>query len=409
MLHAKNAGAQAATVSGPLHGLRVLDLTRILAGPSCTQLLGDYGADVIKVERPGAGDDTRSWGPPYVTGKDNEPTAESAYYLSANRNKRSVALDLKDPRHQDIIRQMALRSDVFIENFKVGQLAGLGLDYETLSSLNPRLVYCSITGFGQDGPNASKPGYDLLAQAYGGLMSITGEPLGQPMKVAVGLADIICGLYAASAILAALRHRDETGLGQHIDLGLVDTQVASLVNAGTNYLTSGRQPGRLGNQHPNIVPYQAFAVADGHVVVAVGNDAQFARFCEVVGRPELAGDPRYATNSARLENRDVLIDIISGLLRGFRKSELIAGLEGRGVPGCAINDIAEVFGTDQVQARNMAITMPYATASSGKVDLIGNPVKFSRTPVTYRYAPPTCGEHTDQILNGLSAESPQRA
>ena len=387
--------------AGPLTGLRILDLTRILAGPSCTQLLGDYGADVIKVEKPGLGDDTRAWGPPYVTGKDGTTTQESAYYLCANRNKRSVALDMATPQGAETIRRLAARCDVVVENFKAGGLAKYGLDHASLLGQHPGLIYCSITGFGQTGPNAAKPGYDILAQGYGGIMSLTGDPAGEPMKVGVGVADVMCGMYAATAILAALRHRDQTGQGQHIDLSLVDSQIAWLVNAGTNYLTSNSEQPRLGNQHPNIVPYQVFAASDGHLIVAAGNDAQFARFCAILGRSDLADHPDYRRNIDRVRNRAALIAQLEPEIARFAKSDLVAAMEAAGVPGGPINTVAEVFASDQVAARGMKISMADSHAGSGTVDLIGNPVKFSRTPVTYRRAPPECGADTDEVLAEL--------
>ncbi|WP_458877869.1 CaiB/BaiF CoA transferase family protein [Arenibacterium sp. CAU 1754] len=391
-------------VSGPLAGVRVLDLSRILAGPTCTQLLGDYGADIIKVERPGLGDDTRAWGPPYVTGADGQPTAESAYYLSANRNKRSVALDIATPEGAEIVRRLAAKCDVVIENFKVGGLTKYGLDHDSLLGETPGLVYCSITGFGQTGPNAHKPGYDILAQGYGGIMSLTGEPDGEPMKVGVGVADVMCGMYAATAILAALRHRDATGQGQHIDLSLVDSQIAWLVNAGTNHLTSGREQPRLGNQHPNIVPYQVFAARDGHLIVAAGNDTQYARLCDLLGRPDLAQDARFKRNIDRIANRDVLIALLSGEIATWGKHDLFAAMEAAGVPGGPIHTLGEVFASDQVAARDMKISMPDDHAASGQVDLIGNPVKFSKTPVSYRRAPPQCGQHTNEVLREILGE-----
>lgn len=356
------------------------------------------GADILKVERPGDGDDTRAWGPPYVCDTDGVETGESAYYLCANRNKRSLALDIANPEDAAALRRLVRDCDVVIENFKVGGLAKYGLNYATLAQVKPDLVYCSITGFGQTGPHRSKPGYDLLAQAYGGIMSLTGEPGGEPMKVGVGIADVVCGLYATSAILAALRHRDRTGEGQHIDIALVDCQISWLVNAGANYLLSGQAPKRLGNQHPNIVPYQVFAVADGHAVVAVGNDRQYRAFCEVIGRPDLATDARFGTNVDRIENRDALIDILTGVLAVIPKQQLVDGMEAAGVPGGPINTLPEVFDSDQVAARGMKISMPYPGAQGGSIPLIGNPIHFSRTPVTYRHAPPTCGQHTDEIL-----------
>lgn len=383
---------------GPLKGLKVLDMTRILAGPTCTQLLGDLGADVIKIERPGSGDDTRKWGPPFVTGAGGEATSESAYYLCANRNKRSVAVDIASPDGAETVRRLAEKADVLIENFKPGGLAKYGLDYATLAAVSPGLVYCSITGFGQTGPNREKPGYDIMAQGIGGIMSLTGEPDGEPMKVGVGVADIVCGLYAATSVLAALRHRDASGEGQHIDLALVDTQVAWLVNEGLNYLTSGVAPRRYGNQHPNIVPYQVFAASNGHVIVAVGNDGQYRRFCRAVDLAELAEDERYATNSNRLARRDELVARIAARLEQLPASEIIARLEAVGVPVGPVNDLPAVFASDQVKARGMKISMPHAAAGSGKVDLIGNPVKMSKTPVSYRLAPPMAGEHTEQVI-----------
>ncbi|MEP4380824.1 MAG: CaiB/BaiF CoA-transferase family protein [Alphaproteobacteria bacterium] len=384
--------------AGPLAGMRILDMSRILAGPFCTQLLGDYGADVIKVERAGGGDDTRSWGPPYVVGKDGKATDESAYYLAANRNKRSIAIDISDPEGAATVRQLVRSSDVFIENFKVGGLEKYGLGYDTLSAENPSLIYCSITGFGQTGPNAHRPGYDLLAQAFGGIMSLTGEPDGQPMKVAVGIADVVCGLYAVTAILAAAQHRATTGEGQHIDIALIDTQISWLINEGTNFLVSGEAPARRGNQHPNIVPYQVFRAHDGHVVVAAGNDEQFRRLCQMLARPDLANDPRFQTNSARVMNREVLVPVLSRLIAPLERSWLVERLEEFGIPGGAINAVPEVFESEQVSARDMRVQMPHSLAASGHVDLIGNPVKFSRTPVAYRLGPPYCGEHTDEIL-----------
>ncbi len=400
----EDADAQTAAVKGPLDGIRVLDLSRILAGPTMTQTLGDFGADVIKVERPGAGDDTRAWGPPYVTGEDGNPTSESAYYLAANRNKRSIAIDMASEEGAALIRKLARHCDVVVENFKLDGHKKYGLDYESLSAEHPGLVYCSITGFGQTGPNAHRPGYDLLAQGYGGIMSLTGEPDGEPMKVGVGIADVVCGLYGGLGILAALRHRDQTGLGQQIDVSLVDTQVSWLVNEGTNYLLSGQEPKRRGNQHPNIVPYQVFQAADGHVIVAAGNDGQYQRFCKLIGMPELADDPRFATNPKRLENREALIELLAEKIGRLGKQALVDDMEANNVPGGAINTISEVFESEQVLARGMKISMPQPFAKSGSVDLIGNPVKFSRTPVTYRHPPPRCGEQTDEVLREVLGE-----
>ncbi len=392
------------TAKGPLAGLRVLDLSRILAAPFATQYLGDLGADIIKVERPGRGDDTRAWGPPYVTGADGAPTGESAYYLSANRNKRSIAIDMADPEGAETIRRLAAKCDVLVENFKVGGLAKYGLDYESIRAVNPSIVYLSVTGFGQTGPNAHRPGYDLLAQGAGGIMSLTGEPEGEPMKVGVGIADIMCGMYGVSALMAALLHRERTGEGQHIDVALLDTQVSWLANEGVNYLLSGEAPRRRGNQHPNIVPYQVFECADGHAIVAVGNDTQFARFVNMIGLPELAEDARFIKNSDRLEHREALIPLLATRLREMPKAEVVAGMERVGVPGGEINTIPEVFASAQVAARDMKIAMDYPGSAAGKVELIGNPVKFSRTPVTYRRPPPRCGEHTQEILRELLGE-----
>lgn len=385
--------------AGPLAGVRVLDMSRILAGPTCTQLLGDLGADIIKIERPGMGDDTRRWGPPFLQGPDGKPTRQSAYYLSANRNKRSVALDIARPEDAEKLRHLARACDIFVENFKVGGLKKYGLAYRDLAEINPGLIYCSISGFGQTGPNAAKPGYDIMAQAFGGIMSLTGQPDGEPMKVGVGVADVMCGMYASSAILAALHHREKTGEGQHIDLALVDTQVAWLVNGATNYLVSGTLPARYGNQHPNIVPYQVFETSDGHVIVAVGNDAQYRAFCDVLARPELADDARFSTNEARLSNRDALIAEIEVAVRGRAKGELLAKMDAANVPGGPINRLDELFASEQVQAREMKISMPLPQAAGGKVDLIGNPIKFSRTPVSYRRPPPECGADTDEVLS----------
>ena len=392
--------------AGPLTGIRVLDFSRILAGPSCTQLLGDLGADIIKVERPGKGDDTRSWGPPFVVDGDGHDTHESAYYLSCNRNKRSVALDISKPEDVQTARRLLRSCDVLIENFKVGGLAKYGLSYADLRDEFPELVYCSITGFGQTGPNAAKPGYDLLAQGFGGIMSLTGVPDGEPMKVAVGISDVMTGMYAAVGILAALRHRDATGQGQAIDLALVDVQTSWLINEGTNYLLSGKPPVRRGNQHPNIVPYQVFSVRDGHVIVAVGNDAQFARFCDLIGHASLGVNPDYATNAKRLENREALISTLTPILAGLTKDALIADMERAGVPGGPINTLPEVFNGEQVAAREMKITMPHPKAGNGHVDLIANPLKFSKTPVSYRRAPPTCGADSVDVLNELDTLSP---
>jgi crotonobetainyl-CoA:carnitine CoA-transferase CaiB-like acyl-CoA transferase len=381
-----------------LAGVRVLDLTRILAGPTCTQLLGDLGADILKIERPGAGDDTRRWGPPYVTGVDGEPTVESAYYLCANRNKRSVAIDIARREGQGLIRRLLPQCDVLVENFKVGDLARYGLSYQQLAADFPQLVYCSITGFGQTGPYAPRAGYDFLAQGFGGIMSITGPADGEPMKVGVGIADVMCGMYATVATLAALRHRDLTGEGQHIDMALLDTQVAWLINEGTNYLLSGQVPRRLGNEHPNIVPYKVFESSDGYVILAVGNDAQFQRWCRFAGATALAEDPRFATNSLRVQNRQALYALMPPIMRTRTTAVWVDGLAALGVPCGPVNDIDQVFKDPQVQARGMRIEVPHATAASGSVPLIANPIRMSRTPPAYGLSPPTLGEHTDAIL-----------
>ncbi len=397
----RGTASKATQPGGPLAGVRILDLTRILAGPTTTQLLGDLGADVIKIERAGLGDDTRTWGPPFVQDKDGRDTRESAYYLCANRNKRSVAIDMATPEGAQTLIALAGKCDVVAENFKVGGLDKFGLGANQLLARYPSLVYCSITGFGQTGPNAHRAGYDIMAQGYGGIMSLTGEPGGEPVKVGVGVADVVCGLYASTAILAALRHRDLTGEGQHIDVALVDSQIAWLVNEGVNYLTSGKDPVRRGNQHANIVPYQVFETSDGHVIVAVGNDGQFKRFCDIIGRPELALDERFAGNVGRVKNREALIEILQAHLKTLPKDMILEGMERGGVPGGPVNTLRDVFATDQVKARAMKIEMDHPAAASGSVSLIGNPLKFSKTPVTYRHAPPMLGQHTDEVLKEL--------
>ena len=389
-------------MAGALDGLRILDLTRILAGPTCTQLLGDLGAEVIKIENPATGgDDTRSWGPPFVEGPDGTATDLSAYFMCANRNKLSVSVDIATKEGQDAIRALASQCDVMVENFKPGGLAKYGLDAETLLKADPALVYCSISGFGQTGPNASKPGYDLMAQGFGGIMSLTGDPAGEPMKVGVGVADVMCGMYATIGILAALRHRDKTGEGQHIDVALVDSQISWLVNEGVSHLTTGDLPKRRGNGHPNIVPYQVFATSDGHVIIAVGNDTQFNRFCTFLGVPQLAQDPRYATNPARLENRDSLLAQIVPLIAAKPVSDMIYGLEASKVPVGPVQTLDQVFGSEQVKARDMIATIPTDDAKAGEVRVIGNPLKLSKTPVTYRRAPPRFGQDTDAVLGKI--------
>jgi crotonobetainyl-CoA:carnitine CoA-transferase CaiB-like acyl-CoA transferase len=381
---------------GPLHGVRVLDLSRILAGPTCTQVLGDLGATVLKIENPiTGGDDTRAWGPPYVTDADGAPTDLSAYYLSANRNKRSIAVDIATAEGQAKIRALAAGADILVENFKPGGLAKYGLAYADLAKEYPRLVYCSVSGYGQTGPNSSKPGYDLMAQGYGGIMSLTGAPDGAPMKVGVGIGDVMCGMYAAVGILAALRHAEATGQGQQVDVALVDSQVAWMINEGVNYLTTGEVPQRRGNGHPNIVPYGVYETSDGHVIIAVGNDTQFARFVEYLDLSWLAADDRFATNPGRLVNRVALAEVLEPALAGRTTGEIIAGLEARKVPVGPVQDMAQVFATDQVAARGMQIDM---TTPAGEVcHLIGNPLKMSVTPVTYRHAPPKFGADSARL------------
>lgn len=397
-------------MTAPLAPIRVLDMSRILAGPWAGQLLADLGAEVIKVERPVVGDDTRHWGPPYLKDEAGSETAESAYYLSANRGKKSLTLDIGTPAGQQAIRDLVLHCDVLIENYKVGGLAKYGLDYESLAAINPRLVYCSITGFGQTGPNKHRAGYDFMIQAMGGLMSITGEQDGQPgagpQKAGVALADILTGLYAGNAIQAALLERERSGEGQHIDLGLLDVQVATLANQAMNYLVGQTVPQRLGNAHPNIVPYQSFATSDGHMILAVGNDEQFSRFCEVSGHAELSTDSRFKTNRARVENRQVLCEIVEGWLRLRATETWLQQLEQVGVPCGPINTIDKVFEQPQIKAREMQIDLPHPVA--GKVPVVGNPIKFSRTPVVIDEAPPTLGQHSEQVLKDLLDYSDQQ-
>jgi crotonobetainyl-CoA:carnitine CoA-transferase CaiB-like acyl-CoA transferase len=385
---------------GALAGLKVLDLSRVLAGPWAGQLLADLGADVVKVERPGSGDDTRAWGPPWLPDADGAPTGESAYYLSANRNKRSVAIDIATPAGQALVRQLAERADVVLENFKVGGLAQYGLDYASLAAVNPRLIYCSITGFGQDGPYAQRAGYDFLIQGMGGLMSLTGrpdgEPGGGPMKVGVALTDVMTGLYASNAVLAALAYRERSGKGQHIDLALLDVQVAVLANQASNYLVGGTTPQRMGNAHPNIVPYQEFATADGYMIVAVGNDGQFRKLCDVLGRPAWGSDERYATNPQRVRHRQELVGQIHAVTVTRGTADWVARMEDAGVPCGPINTLDKVFGDPQVKARGLRITMPHPCA--GSVALVANPIRMSATPVAYDRPPPMLGEHTAEVL-----------
>ncbi|WP_299205168.1 CoA transferase [uncultured Tateyamaria sp.] len=399
----------ASDTPGALDGLFVLDLSRILAGPTATQMLGDLGATVIKIENPKtSGDDTRGWGPNYARDQDGQPTDLSAYFMSANRNKQSVAVDLSTEEGQDVVRQLAARADVVIENYKPGGLAKYGLDHDTLLGAHPGLVYCSISGFGQTGPNRDKPGYDLMAQGYGGIMSLTGDPEGTPTKVGVGIADVMCGMYATIGILAALRHRDQTGEGQHIDLSLVDAQMAWLINEGCNYLVSGQVPERRGNAHPNIVPYDAFATSDGHVLVAVGNDAQFARFCDAIGAPELGSDPRYTTNLSRIENRVTLTASLTPILAGMTKDDLLAKMHAVKVPGGPIHNVAEALNSDQAEARGTVVQVDSSDVKDGHVRLLANPLKFSATPVTYRRPPPRFGQDTEAVLATLKPRNSQQ-
>ena len=393
---------------GALSHLRVLDLSRVLAGPWAGQILADLGAEVIKVERPGNGDDTRAWGPPFLKDAYGESTGEAAYYLSANRNKQSVTIDFTKPQGQQLVRELAAKSDILIENFKVGGLEAYGLDYASLKVLNPDLIYCSITGFGQTGPYAKRAGYDFMVQGLGGLMSLTGRPEGEegagPVKVGVALTDILTGLYSTVAILAALAHRQHDGGGQHIDMALLDVQVACLANQAMNYLTTGVAPQRLGNAHPNIVPYQDFPTADGDFILTVGNDSQFRKFAEVAGRPEWVDDPRFATNKLRVTNRSELVPLIRQATVFKTTAQWVAQLEAVGVPCGPINDLAQVFADPQVQARGLAMQLPHALA--GLVPQVASPIRLSKTPVEYRNAPPLLGEHTRQVLEqvlGLKA------
>jgi crotonobetainyl-CoA:carnitine CoA-transferase CaiB-like acyl-CoA transferase len=387
-------------MAGPLSGYRILDMSRVLAGPWAGQMLADLGAEVIKIERPGAGDDTRQWGPPYLKDAEGEDTSESAYYLCANRGKKSVTIDITQTRGQKIIRQLAAQSDVLIENFKVGGLKKYGLDYEQLKDCNPKLVYCSITGFGQTGPYAERPGYDFLIQGMGGLMSITGVPDneagGGPVKVGVAVSDLATGLYAINAIQAALLERVQSGEGQHIDIALLDVQAAMLANQASNYLVGGVVPIRLGNAQPNIVPYQAFATTNGEIILAVGNDGQFSRFCKAVDNPELATDSRFSTNEKRVRNRPKLCDIIARLLEQENSEYWLEKFESLGVPCGPINSIEQVFSDPQILARNMVVDLEHPL--SPNLHLPGNPINYSRTRLDATGAPPLLGEHTESVL-----------
>jgi crotonobetainyl-CoA:carnitine CoA-transferase CaiB-like acyl-CoA transferase len=405
-----------------LSSIRVLDLSRVLAGPWCTQVLADLGAHVIKVERPGAGDDTRTWGPPFLADREGNDTAEAAYFLGTNRNKQSITCDISKPLGQALIKQLVLSCDIFVENYKVGDMARYGLDYPTLKQLKPSLVYCSITGFGQTGPYKDRAGYDYAIQGMGGLMSLTGERDdlgGGPQKVGVAVADLFTGMYSAVGILAALRHAEATGIGQHLDMALLDTQVAMLANLGANYLVKGQYegkiPGRAGNAHANIVPYQVFEVkppdnapseARDHLILAVGNDGQFAKFCEVAGVPELATDPRFAQNQNRVRNRDVLVPQLAGIMLGRSKNDWLTALYAAKVPCGPINNLAEVIADPQVQARGMVQTMMHPDTDA--LQLMASPIKLSETPVRVDLPPPLLGQHTRQVLGDLLGLSPSQ-
>ena len=386
-----------------LSHIRVLDLSRVLAGPWCSQHLADLGAEVIKIERPGSGDETRAWGPPYLKDADGNDTTEAAYYLSCNRGKKSLTLDISTKEGQDIVRRLAAKSDVVLENYKVGQLKKYGLGYDDLNAINPKIVYCSITGFGQTGPWSHRPGYDFIIQGLGGLMSITGErddlPGGGPQKVGVAVTDLMTGMYATIAILAALTHRERSGAGQYIDMALLDVSVAMLANMNMNYLTSGQVPKRWGNAHPNVIPYQVFACSDGHIIVAVGNDSQFRKFCEALGVSDLGSDERFATNSNRIRHRTALIPLLEPLVKLRTRDEWVNALEAAGVPCGPINNIDQVFENPQVKARGIKVDIPHPLA--GSVPQVASPMRFSETPIEYHAAPPTLGQHNDYVLREL--------
>ncbi|MBI2728158.1 MAG: CoA transferase [Polaromonas sp.] len=389
--------------TGPLAGVRVLDLSRVLAGPWATQALADMGAEIIKIEQPGSGDDTRRMGPPFIRDKDSGRDTDAAYFLACNRGKQSVAIDIATPQGQQLVRALAAKCDVLVENFKVGGLKKYGLDYESLKAELPGLVYCSITGFGQTGPYRKRAGYDFLIQGMGGLMSVTGErdgqPGGGPQKAGVALADIMSGMYAALAIVSALRHRDSGGGGQQIDIGLLDVQVAVLANQAMNYLTTGVAPGRTGNGHPNIAPYQSFPASDGHLILAIGNDGQFRRMAQAMGRPDMAEDPRFRTVALRLENSAALLPVLEAITATRSIDEWVAVMEAVDVPCGPINTIDRVFADPQVKARGIQMALPHRSA--GSVPSVANPIRFSATPVTYRNGPPTLGEHTSEVLGRI--------
>ncbi len=394
-------------MSGPLSHIRVLDLSRVLAGPWAGQNLADLGAEVIKVERPKVGDDSRAFGPPWVKDREGRDTKDSAYFTSANRGKKSITVNLASPAGQALVRELAQKSDVLIENYKFGDLARYGLGYGDLAKLNPRLVYCSVTGFGQTGPQREHPGYDFMIQGMGGMMSVTGEPDGAPgggpQRAGVPVADIITGMYASIAVCAALASRAETGKGQHLDLALLDSQIALLAYQNTNYFATGTPPGRIGNLHPNIVPYQPFKTADGDVILACGNDNLYRKFCDAAGCPELAADPRFATNGKRVENRAELTRLLQGVFAMKTTKEWVALLEAAGVPNGPINNVAQVFEEPQVKARGIRLKLDHPVA--GKLDSVASPMRFSGTPLTFERAPPLLGQHTEEILRELLGKS----
>jgi len=401
------------TKPSALGHLKVLDLSRVLAGPWCTQMLADLGADVVKVERPGAGDDTRHWGPPFLKDADGNDTTQATYFTACNRNKRSITIDMAQPEGQALIRQMAAKSDILVENFKVGGLKAYGLDYESLKALNPRLIYCSVTGFGQDGPYAERAGYDLMIQAMTGMMSITGRaddvPGGGPLRVGVALTDLFTGCYATSAILAALEVRNRTGAGQHIDMALLDVGMAILANQAAGFLNTGKVPQRQGNSHPSLAPYQDFPTQDGSMLLAIGNDGQFARFCEAAGKPEWAADPRYASNTLRVKNRETLIPAMEAVTRTRTTADWVALLEDKAVPCGPINHIGQAFDDAQVLARGLKVNQPVAPVASAQsaiktVATVASPLRLTATPPVLRNAPPMLGEHTDEVLAGLGLD-----
>ncbi|MEE2998917.1 MAG: CaiB/BaiF CoA-transferase family protein [Pseudomonadota bacterium] len=389
------------SATGPLAGLKIFDLTRVLAGPSCVQILGDLGADVIKVERPNLGDDTRKFGPPFIKDSEGRETSESAYYLSANRNKRSITLDLTKPEGQSLARQIISKCDILVENFKVGNLAKYGLSYDDLKKEFPGLIYCSITGFGQTGPMATQPGYDFMAQGIGGIMSITGEKGKEPQRVGVPIADLTAGLWAAISINAALRYKEVTGEGQQVDISLLDTQISTLSIQGLNYLTTGEVPGLLGNAHPNIVPYQVFPTSDGNIIISIGNDKQFVRFCKFIENPELSSDDRYLTNEMRVRNREDLTTILNEITSQKSTEYWLTGLDKIKISCGPINRIDQAFANQQVQSREMEIEMEHPASGNQPIKMIGSPIKMSQTPVSYRQHPPMLGEHTEEVLSEL--------